>query len=116
MKKIKKTTKLIFNEMTDQELIQIINRDYPINIMFLEKIIDRIYAKYPLIDKIEISIIVKAVFESIREFLILGYIINFNRFIFDMKLHAFEFATKTKVYLGLKVKTTTPPSIRKIND
>jgi hypothetical protein len=116
MKKTKKTTKLIFNEITDQEIIQLINKDYPINIKFMERIIDRIYAKYPLIDKIEISIIVRAVFESIREFLILGYIINFNRFVFDMKLHVFEYAAKTKKYLGLKVKATTPPSIRKIND
>lgn len=112
MKKPKKIKKFYFDQLTHDDMVELLNSEYPINIKHLSIIVDKIYAKYPLIDKIEISIIVRAVFESIREFLVLGHIINFNKIFFDTKLHFFKF----KEAIGLKVKLTTPPYIRKIDD
>lgn len=113
MKKPKTIKKFYFDQLSHEDMIKLVNSEYPINIKHLQVIIDNIYVKYPLIDKSEISIIVKAVFESIREFLILGYIINFNKIFFDTKLHFFQFAKK---FTSLKVKITTPPHLRKIDE
>jgi len=112
MKKVKTIRKFYFENLSEVDIINLVNREQPINIKHLSFIVDKIYAKYPLIDKSEISVIVRAVFESIREFLILGYIINFNKTFFDMKFHVFQFAKK---FSGLKVKLTTPPHIRKLD-
>ncbi len=115
MKHRKKIRAFYFDQLSSEDLIKLVNSELPINIKHLAIIVDKIYAKYPLIDKTEISIIVRAVFESIREFLILGYIINFNKYFFDMKFHFFEFAAKAKKYTSLKVKVTTPPHVRKLD-
>ncbi len=115
MKTQKKIRAFYFNELSSEDLIKLVNSELPINIKHLEIIVDKIYTKYPLIDKAEISIIVRAVFESIREFLILGYIINFNKFFSNMRFYFSEFVLKTQTFIGMKVQITTPPHIKDLD-
>jgi len=112
MKNKKLVKQFFFKDLSKEELRDIINTNHPINIRKLEPIINRIYIKYPLIDKSEIGLIVKAVFESLRDFLVMGYVINFNKFIFDMKLYFFTHVIGNKINPALRVKLKNPPKIR----
>ena len=106
MKKLKTIKEFFFKT---PNVVDEINANLPINIKYLESLIDRIYKRYPLIDKSKISVIVKTVFESMRELLVQGHIFNFNRFAFDIKLLFY----KQGPYPVLKVKLTTPPAIKR---
>lgn len=108
MKKVKVAPKFYFRELTKEEMVELLNSEFPLNLKDLGPIVDRIHEKYPYIDKMEISLIVKATFESIREFLVLGYVINFNKFLFDMKLHFYRIKDK----IGVRVRAKTPPKFK----
>ena len=107
MKK-KKTVKPFYFTRDKEDIIDELDRDHPISIKQFEMIINRIYLRYPLIDKAQISLIVQVVFETLRKLLVFGYVLNFNKFVFDMKLHFF---THGNVPM-LKVKIKTPPKLR----
>lgn len=108
MKKVKIAPVFHFKEQSKEDMIESLNAEFPLNLKDLAPLVDRIHEKYPYIDKSEISLIVKATFESIREFLVLGYVINFNKFLFDMKLHFYRIKEK----IGVKVKAKTPPKFK----
>lgn len=108
MKKVKQVKEFFFKNMEKEDLVNEINTDLPLQIKLLEPLIDRIYKRYPIIDKTEISVIVKAALEEIRSFLILGNIINFNKFVFDMKFLFF----KHMEFPALKVHIKTPPELK----
>jgi hypothetical protein len=72
---------------TDPAIADHLNRDYPIKLSKLQDLIERVALRYPLIEKIEVSRIIKAIFESIRELLVLGCNLNFERIFHDMKLN-----------------------------
>lgn len=113
MKKEKVVKEFHFIGLSKQELSNILNKELPINIKSLEPIVNRVYEKYPVIDKSEVSLIIKTVFEAIREFLVLGYVINFNKLVFDMKLHFFQHVIGDKFNTALKVKLKASPKFKK---
>lgn len=96
----------------NNDTIEKLNTTLPINLKYLEPLIERVHKRYPLIEKSEVSVIVKATFESFRELLVSGCILNFNKFVFNMKLYFFKATNKPAV----KMKLTTPPPIRTYND
>lgn len=113
MPKLKKIKEYYFKEIDRKEMIDHLNNDLPVNIKYNEDLVDRVHARYPLLDKTEVSIIIKAVFQSIRDLLVLGKILNFNTLFFDTKLHFFDHRRNGHILPSLKVKITTPPTLRK---
>jgi hypothetical protein len=111
MKKPKKPQDFFFKDLEKDELVSQIDRDLPLNLKKLEPFIERIYNRYPLISKPQIVIIVKATLQAIRELLLLGYVLNIHRFVFDMKMLFFTH-TEKQTYPAVKVKLTTPPALR----
>lgn len=109
MKKPKTIKEFFFKEANINDKL---NTTLPINIKHLESLIERVHKRYPLIEKSEVAIIVKMTFESFRELLVSGCILNFNKFVFNMKLYFFKATNKPAV----KMKLTTPPPIRTHND
>lgn len=103
-----------FEGKTHQEVVNYLNDEYPISIRNNEDLINRIYNRYPLLDKSEIGIIVKAIFASFRDFLVLGKILNFNGLFFDAKLLFFRHRRNGHTLPALKVQISTPPKLRKI--
>lgn len=98
------TTDYHFKDKTKEEIVEEINKDYPMNLNFNKDYVDRIYDKYPYASKVEIAQIVLATFYCFRELLILGKTINLR--------HIFP---KTKMLFALvhlpynaKVKGQTP--------
>lgn len=113
MKKPKTVKPFYFSNHSNQEVVDIINNELPINIRYNEQLINRIHSRYPFISKMEISIIVKAVFQSFRDFLVLGKVLNFNNLFFDTKLLFFDYCQHGRILPSLKVKVSTPPKLRK---
>jgi len=113
MKKTKTIKSFFFKGYTHNETVNIINKELPISLKYNEDLIDRIHFKYPILNKTEITIIVKLIFESIRELMILGKILNFNNLFFDTKFHFFKYRKEGRILPALKVKISTPPPMRK---
>lgn len=110
MKKTKITKPFYFIDKSHQDIVDIINSEYPVNLKFNEDLLERIHTRYPILKKSEIGIILKSIFQSMRELLILGKILNFHNLFFDTKLHIFNHNNKLRP--ALKIKMSTPPSLR----
>jgi hypothetical protein len=113
MKKLKTIKAFFFTDSTHKETYDRISKELPIGIKYNNDLVNRIYDKYPLLSKTEISIIVKLAFESIRELMVLGKILNFNNLFFDTKFHFFAYRKAGRILPALKVKISTPPPMRK---
>ncbi len=112
MKKTKTTKPFYFEGMSHSEMVEILNTYFPISLKHNEDLINRIADRYPLLNKVQISQIVKLVFKSMRELLIMGKILNFNSLFFDTKLFFFKHRKNGVIYPALKVKISTPPHLR----
>lgn len=95
-------------------MVDKLNKELPINIRYNEELIDRIHARYPLLDKTKVSIIVRGIFQSLRDLLVLGKVLNFNNLFFDTKLLFFAHRRNGHILPSLKVKITTPPPLRNL--
>lgn len=114
MKKAKTIKEFVFKDMSHQDMVDTLNKESPINLRHNEDLVNRIYDRYPMIKKSEIALIIKGVFQSLRDLLVLGKILNFNNVFFDTKLHFFDYHQKDgHILASLKVKITTPPPLRK---
>jgi hypothetical protein len=113
MKKQKTVVPFSFKDMTNQQMVDSLNENYPISLKNNEDLVSRVHARYPLLDKSEVGIIIKAVFSSFRDLLVLGKVLNFNTLFFDTKLHFFEHRRDGRILPSLKVRMSTPPKLRK---
>ena len=112
MKKQQTVKPFSFKNKTHQEVVDYFNDEYPISIKHNEDLINRIYARYPLISKAEIAMIVKATFSSFRDLLILGKVLNFNKLFFNTKLHFSRYKRAGRIFPSLRVKIAMPPKMR----
>lgn len=111
-KKPKTVKPFFFKDLDHQQMVDLLNADKPINLKYNEDLINRVHAKYPLIEKYQVSMIVKGVFQSLRDLLVLGKVLNFNKIFFDAKLHFFDRRENGHILPSLKVKVSTPPPLR----
>lgn len=114
MRKPKTVKYYSFKDMSKQDMANTVNSDLPISLRKNEDLINRIHARYPLIDKSQISLIVKTVFHSFRELMVLGKVLSFHSVFFDTKLHFYLREIKGVIKPSLKVKIATPPPLKKI--
>jgi hypothetical protein len=114
MKLPKRIREFYFKDLTREQVVQLMNEEFPINIKYNEDLVNRIHGRYPLIEKSEVSIIVKGIFQSFRDLLILGKVLNFNKVFFDAKLFFIDFRKRGSILPHLKVKIKTPPPLRKM--
>jgi hypothetical protein len=113
MKKPKTVKPFFFKDLTHQQMVDLLNTEYPISLRYNEDLINRIHARYPLIEKSQVSIIVRSIFQSLRDFLVLGKVLNFNNLFFDAKFHFFDYHKNGHILPSLKVKISTPPPLRR---
>lgn len=112
MKKQKTVKPFFFKDLTHQQMVEVLDHEKPLNIKYNEDLVNRVYARYPLIKKSEVSQIIKTIFRSMRELLVLGKVLNFNNLFFDTKLHFFDYRKNGHILPSLKVKISTPPPLR----
>ena len=113
MKKQKTVSPFFFKEQSNQQMVDDLNDHYPISLKHNEDLVNRVHARYPLLDKSQVSFIIKAVFASWRDLLVLGKVLNFNNLFFDTKLHFFTYRRDGRILPSLKVRISTPPKLRK---
>jgi len=113
MKKPKTVKPYIFKDLSHQEMVDAINHKYPINMKYNEDLVNRVYERYPFINKSEVSLVVKLVFQSFRDLLILGKVLNFNNLFFNTKLLMFSHEKNGVIFPSIKVKISTPPPLKK---
>jgi hypothetical protein len=89
-------TRFVFKKKTNAEISRLVDFIYPIKISNKEEFINRIYSRYPMVDKSSIALIVKIMFETMRLMLILGAIFKcdsfFTRFLLYIKVNKFQSA------------------------
>lgn len=124
MKKYHKGHQPIFKDLTDQEAYDQLNKQYPIKLKYQEDLIDRIYSRYPYLNKVEIAIIVKTTFEGMRYFLLIGKNLHFKkisnifRFIYTFRsppkwgLYGYLYA-KVELLEKLLTRTSVKPKEKK---
>lgn len=114
MKKPKTVKPFYFQDQSHQQVVDYFNKYYPISLKNNQELVERVYQRYPLIDKSEVGVIIKAVFSSFRDLLILGKVLNFNKLFFDTKLSIFAHRRGGVIFPSLKVHISTPPPLRKL--
>lgn len=113
MKKQKVVKPFFFKDLSHQEMVDLLNREKPVNLKYNEDLVNRVCDRYPLINRVQVALIVKAIFQSFRDLLVLGKVLNFNNLFFDTKLHFFDYRKSGHILPSLKVKISTPPPLRK---
>src|SRR5579885_1443629 len=101
-----------FRNKSRQQMVDELNTERPVSLKYNEDLVNRVYARYPVIDKSEVGLIIKAVFSSIRDLWILGNILNFNNLFLGAKLHFFQRPGGGRILPSLKVRLATPPHLR----
>jgi hypothetical protein len=84
----------------------------PISLQHITHIIDRVSDRYPLLTKYETTLIIKSIFEVMRDIIISGDQLSFNSFFSHMHLLSFNRMTKKKLVRMVRVKLTTPESLK----
>jgi hypothetical protein len=113
MKKQKIVAPFSFNNLSNQDMVDMLNSSHPINLKYNEDLVNKVHIRYPIIDKSKVAIIIKAVFQSFRELLILGKVLNFNGLFFDTKFLFFAHRKNGVIFPALKVCISTPPPLKK---
>jgi hypothetical protein len=75
-----------FKKMDHFQMVDLVNREFPLSLASYEHIIDRIHKRYPLIDKPTVAMIIRKVLEGIRRLLILGRHVSITNLVSVMKL------------------------------
>ena len=112
MKKPKTIRPFFFKDLTHQQMVDLVNMENPINLKHNEDLVNRVADRYTLISRTQVAIIVRGIFQSIRDLLVLGKVLNFNNLFFDTKLHFFDYRKGDAILPSLKVKISTPPPMR----
>lgn len=87
----KETKPFYFKDLTHEDMVAGLNSEYPIDLRHNTDLIDRVCERYPLIPKSEVIIIIREVFQSLRESLILGKVLNFYNLFFSFRLYISEY-------------------------
>lgn len=112
MKKPKTVKPYVFKELSHQDVVDLLNKESPINLKYNEDLVNRVHARYPLVNKSDIVLVIMATFQSLRDLLVLGKVLNFNNIFFDTKLFFFDHRRNDRILPSLKIKISTPPPMR----
>ena len=87
LRKSKPATPLYFKEDLPIALSQM-NGEIALNLRYLENLIERVQKRYPLLDKVSVSLIIREIFKVLREIYFSGETLIINNFI-ALKLRVF---------------------------
>lgn len=112
MSKRKLVKQIEYKDLTIEEFTQLVNKSLQIKLSDRGELISGIHDRYPEVSLKDTSLIVKAFFDVIRESLVSGEIINFNKTFSNMKLTVYKHRRDNKDYVSIKVKISTPVGIK----
>lgn len=91
-----------------------LNKIFPISLVNIQHIINRVHARYPILEKQDITLIIKSFFESIRYILINGDSISISNLFTNMQLYYFYKVQKSKLVKIVKVRLSTAKKMKNI--
>jgi nucleoid DNA-binding protein len=112
MNKKKIVKDIVYKDLTIDQFKDLVNKSQQIKLSGKNNLINEIHDRYPLISLQETSLIVKAFFDVVRECLISGEIINFNKTFSNMQLLIYKHRRNNRDYISIKVKISTPAGIK----
>jgi len=77
---------MAYKDKLPEEVVEFLNKEMPISLKYNEDLVDRICLKYPYLPKSEVAVIVRGVFQSLRDILLLGNKISIAGLVFHLKL------------------------------
>lgn len=101
-----------YKNCTKEEMVQQINDQYPISLKLCQDLVERVSARYPIISKAEVALVIKGFFQGIRKLLVMGYIINIIEIFYDFKLFFFIKNGIKKNETRMKVRVKTPKDLK----
>lgn len=107
---------IYFKDLEKSQMVDLLNDQLPIKVKINLELINRIQKRCPHIDKVEIGLIVKTTFQSIRELLVLGKTINVKSLFNNLHFYFYPHLRKNKTLIRMKVKVSTPPNLKKCDD
>ena len=102
------------NSITNKEFNTILDKDIPITLINNIDLVDRVHSRYPLLDKTDIAIIIKTVFESIRESLVICKNLSFKEFINRFYIIFYKTSRFGDIKHIVKTQFNTPKGLRKL--
>jgi nucleoid DNA-binding protein len=81
-----KAVDIFFKNMTTNEFMDILDEKYPVNLKYLEDLVERVWYKYPLVSKADIAIVVNGFFGALRYALISNKVIVCDKLLYFTKL------------------------------
>ncbi len=99
-------------DISSEEIIKLINEKFPISIRNHEDLINRIYDRYPVVDKATIAIVVQNTFTCMREQLILGKKLTISSMFINMFLLFFAHSANKRPTPAFSARLKTPDSIK----
>jgi nucleoid DNA-binding protein len=99
-----------FKKLDRFQMAEMVDDKLPISLRNQSGLIDRVHARYPIIEKQFVVAIIKAAFEVIRERLILGEVIDLPGIVNAMWLY---FNRSKGNSVRARIKTHTPEEIEK---
>lgn len=105
---------LIFKDMNVEQFIKELNREFPIHLEYQKDLIDRVHARYPVLERSQIAYLIKNIFIVIRELLLRGKVLQLREIFNNTRL---EVITNEKVgHLGsnhaVRLTAKTPPHLK----
>jgi hypothetical protein len=82
----KKYPKFYLRNISNEQMVELLNKEYPIDLRYNEDLVERVHTQYPLVSKTEIATVIKCVFSSMRDLLFLGKTFNFRRLFIRTRL------------------------------
>lgn len=89
-----------------------IEDQFPISLKHLQEIIDRVHNRYPLVEKYDIAVTIKAFIDTIRSILLDGNIITIHHLFSNMYLNSYRVINKSKYNRIVRVKMTTAKRLK----
>ncbi len=112
MVKKKLLKQITYKDLTIEEFTDLVSKTLQVKLTDQHDLINNIHDRYPMIDKKDISLIVKSFFEVLRTSLLEGEILNFNKTFSNMRLLIYKHNRDNKDYVSIKVKISTPVGVK----
>jgi inorganic pyrophosphatase/exopolyphosphatase len=99
-----------FKDMSNINMVNILDNKLPINLKYNEDLVNRVYSRYSVLEKSQIAFLIKAIFKSMRHLLVMCKTLNFFNVFFNARIIFYKKTSDIKY--SCKIKATTPPKLR----
>lgn len=94
------------------DILHAMQDEYPISLVKIQHIIDRVHKRYPLVSKSDVTLVTKTFFECLRSILVAGDSLSISNMFTHMHLYRYNRISKNKFMHIVKVKLSTARKLK----